>query len=181
MLPPFLAESDTDWVKLVLFGIGLVIWAVGAVASKVSKAQKEAAARRRWTSASPQTAQVSQRRPAYVVPPGAAPFPPPGVPQVAPPPPVARRQVKPPPVPRSKTKRRKPVAPPQAEQVPVALAEAPAGPPLRAPRDAAAPRTAPSSGLTARDIADWLRPEVMRQQYILTEVFDPPPALREAR
>ncbi len=42
-----------------------------------------------------------------------------------------------------------------------------------------ASRTAPSSGLNAAAIASWLKPATLRSQYIISEVFDPPPALRE--
>ena len=60
----------------------------------------------------------------------------------------------------------------------------PEPPPSRAQRAQRAkpaperPAAAPA-GLSAASIRRWLTPRVMRQQYIVTEVFDPPAALRD--
>ena len=41
-----------------------------------------------------------------------------------------------------------------------------------------AARASAAPALDARTLARWLKPDVMRRQFILTEVFDPPPGLR---
>jgi hypothetical protein len=176
VLPTLLAESDEfGWVKLLPFAIGLVIWIVGAIASKSQKEERQRRQRALSESWQPPPDLPPQPAPppVYVAPP-TAPFPSasPGAPYPQPPP---RRQVPPPPVPRSK--RRKPSPPPlQAAQAPPAIAMVAQEQTPRVVRSTARGSAPPA--LDARTLARWLRPEVMRRQFILTEVFDPPPGLR---
>jgi hypothetical protein len=52
---------------------------------------------------------------------------------------------------------------------------APAAPPARSPskQQSATPR------ITAGTISRWLRPQTLNQQFVLTEIFQPPLALRD--
>jgi hypothetical protein len=89
---------------------------------------------------------------------------------------------------RRKPAGRRPVAMPAP--VPTQLVEVvPDAPPTSA-RAAAAQRAAPSSLAAARKpavtvnataIHSWLTPSVLQKQFILTEIFQPPLALREER
>ena len=181
ILAAVLADSDeSGWIKLIPFAIGLLIWAFTAWSANAKKQERESrhrAAAEAWQPppVAPQAPPPQASPPAYVPLP-TAPFTARATPTL---PPVPRRQVRPPPVPRSK--RRKSTKPPQpaplhrSDVAAAAEAATPAG-----PRAAHAPaRPAAPPGLDARTLAAWLRPEVMRRQFILTEVFDPPPALRQ--
>jgi hypothetical protein len=53
----------------------------------------------------------------------------------------------------------------------------PAAPPSPRPAAAAPPR--PSAAVDAAALRRWLRPQTLRTQFILTEILQPPPALRE--
>jgi len=76
---------------------------------------------------------------------------------------------------RSKQARQQPVA---VQPMPVPREEDPvsnlvtAAPPLAAVRS-------PAPGALAPAISRWLKPETLRQQFILTEIFQPPLALRD--
>jgi hypothetical protein len=80
--------------------------------------------------------------------------------------PAGRAHV-PPPVPRSR---------PVAAQMPPESAAAQRTTPAPAPR-----RTARLASATAPAVAQWMRPETLRSQFILTEILKPPLALRPPR
>jgi hypothetical protein len=170
---PTLASGDSDGMgKLIFFGIILVVWAGAAIANSI----KQAAAKRRANMAPPSMNWQQPTAPAW--------------PNVSPPPvPVAgrrrqpRRVIPPPPVPRRS------FAPPPPPPLPFSTAViAPSQPSPDAPEPAppsvrssgAAAMSARSgsarpSSIGAADIRRWLTPEVLRGQYFVTEVFDPPP------
>jgi hypothetical protein len=154
--------------KLIFFGLIVVVWAGAAIISSI----KQAAAKRGATRTPSQT----PWQPAS--PPWAGGSPPP-MPRAARRP-QARRVIPPPPAPRQS------FAPPP----PLPLSESVAGAARRgAPEPAAQPSAsgaasspaiarsseARSSSIGAADIRRWLTPDVLRGQYFVTEVFDPPP------
>jgi hypothetical protein len=55
----------------------------------------------------------------------------------------------------------------------------PATPPAIVP--SSAQRSADGRGVNAPAIARWAKPSTLRQQFILTEIFQPPLALREPK
>jgi hypothetical protein len=159
-----LAADDDFPTKGVFIIIAVAIWIITSIASSVRKAtaktqvQKEQAQLRavRQAMQSPAPVQarprVAQRR---------AP--------VAPPPIKRLFQRRPPPIPN-----RPPQAPPrEPEPVMMQLAEAPP------PRTQAAQRVVARSA-TAASLNRWLNPKTLQQQFMLTEVFQPPVTLRES-
>ena len=69
-------------------------------------------------------------------------------------------------------------APPPVPRATQAVAEKPRVP---ASVPAPAPRRAATTGATAPAIHQWMRPETLRGQFILTEILKPPLALRPPR
>ena len=174
LCPPTLASDANDaLVKLIFFGIVIVVWAGAAIASSI----KQAAAKRR---ANMRPASIDWQQPKAPAWPNVSPPPMPAAARrphprrVIPPPPIPRQAFAPPPIPFSATV----VAP--SGQAPDAPAAAPpsvrsSGPAAMTARSAS-PR--PSS-IGAADIRRWLTPEVLRGQYFVTEVFDPPPGAQD--
>jgi hypothetical protein len=172
LCPPTLARGESDGLtKLIFFGIILVVWAVGAIASSI----KQAAAKRRanmrppsmnwqqpaapaWPSASPPQNLSAARRPQAR--------------RIIPPPPIPRQVFAPPP--------RLPFAMPAETPTPMEPAAATSITPRASTPSPTAGRAdsarpwSPSS-IGAADIRRWLTPDVLRGQYFVTEVFDPPP------
>ena len=176
-LPSIIAE--TDFGKIIFPIIFVVIWLISAVVSTLNK-QKEKARRERLRieterlSRGGQTAEPPPRRKA-----------PPPLPEA-----IARQMPNPMPVPeqrRPTPKRPKQSSAPQrASQKPkpaVVKKAAPkqpileVAPPLR-PAEPAIVRANIPGPATAAAISKWMTPQTMRQQFILTEIFQPPKALR---
>jgi hypothetical protein len=181
-----LGRGDDDWTKVVGGLIFVAFWAISAIsqwANKQKKAGEEA--RRRevirqqfQSQEQPTPPQVQVNRPVQISEGIARRFPE----VLRPPRPVARkpvpipqrpkaRRAAPPPLPR--TVIRQP-APPVPMQQPVPVQ------PARSVLDQPPTRPLPS-GAGAPAIAKWLSPKTLRQQFILTEIFQPPLALREKR
>jgi hypothetical protein len=174
-----LADSDGDIGKLVVGVIALIIWGVSALASSAKKRQEQQRRRQVFEriargSAAPPTRPVPAR-PGMRPKPAAATthsLPPQAARVMSPPPPGARR---------GKSKK-------QPRQSPVQ----PLPPPLPEPAIVAAATIAPALSLTrpaaakapvvdARALSRWLTPATLRSQFMLTEVLQPPLALREPR
>lgn len=163
--------DDFDWTAVIPFAVVLVLWIIGAAsggAEKVRARQAQKAAERARRAAQEQASRA-QRQPQRAV---QAMRPRPQPPQ--------RRVVAPPPKKQTRRRRRgnepAPVQAPAYDELDVASAPlAPAAPAPSVARAAAPP------GLDAATLARWLTPQVMRQQFILTEVFDPPPGLGGGR
>ena len=201
---PVLGASDFDWFKLIPFAIAVIIWIVGAIAKSLEGATKKPS-QQNWTGETPYDPGVAPGTvylppppiPQQYAPPPAIPaqwsLPPAAVPgQYVPPyaPPAAFGQGPPvvPPLPanrqkrsaKAKKKKSKPRASLVAEMPAAALPSAYAEPVEAADAVAAPPRRARSAGprLDAAAIRRWMTPATLRQQYALTELFDPPPSAR---
>ena len=209
-LPHILAETETDLPKIIFGLIFFIIWALSAFVSWMNKQQQEARRQRireeieraaRYGGPQPARAPtpptpptpprrpqriaegIAQRYPDVLLPPAPPPLPPP-MPQA--PPPQQRRPV-PPVAAKPKPPQRRPQRQPQARRnvsapVPPAL-------PLEevAPAPAAyvnitqpAPR-AKAQTVDAASVKRWLTPATLRHQFILTEILQPPLALRPNR
>jgi hypothetical protein len=88
--------------------------------------------------------------------------------------------IAPPPIPRNIPQ------PPRISSQPRAVPPTPLSVNAPAPRKLAVPsnvptvsRAGPPPTVSAAAIARWMTPRVMQKQYILTEIFDPPPSLHE--
>jgi hypothetical protein len=187
-----LADSEDVPVKLIIFLIALVWWGISALAKMIkggSAAQKERLRQVREAIERSQGAarqQPQQYAPAKRPPVQLAP----GVARRVPPPvrPKQRRAPARVPVPTARRPATNYNAMAQAKPRP---AQAP--PPLPAPAQAQtptkfAPQSAPPAPIStsrraatvgALAINKWLKPATLRQQFILTELFQPPLALRE--
>jgi len=189
--PNILAESDVNWPKLIFGAIFLIIWAISAFVSWINKQQQEAKRRRvrqelegtarrtqvqmrqqmREQGIPPRIAEgLAQRFPDVLLPP-------------APPPPIPEQQRRPMPIPRppaqpkaqrratKQTPRSAPLPPPpiMLEEV----TEAPLAPPTIAP-----PRQRAKVAVDAAALSKWMTPATLRQQFMLTEILQPPLALR---
>ena len=190
--PSILADSEDIPVKLIIFLIALVWWGISALAKTIkggSAAQKERLRQvREAIERSQQTArqQGQQYAPAKRPPVQLAP----AVARRVPPPvrPKQRRAPARVPVPTGKRPATNYNAMAQATTRP---AQAP--PPLPAPPQAQtkfAPESPPPAPVSthrrsvtvgAVAINKWLKPTTLRQQFILTELFQPPLALREPK
>lgn len=178
----------------------VVIWTLSGIATAINK-QKEQERRRQLRMQLERSA-ATERGSRQVPPPFAQPAPRPAFeprqisegiatrfPDVLLPPDPPRRVVRapqPPPLrpggPRGQKKQKK-----KSRQA-VAAVQAAAPPPgedpvenLVAPAPPVAPVRAAPTGTLAPAISRWLKPETLRQQFILTEIFQPPIALRERR
>ena len=177
--------TDTDHVitKLIPFVIILIFWGISAVASAVKKVQEDAKRR-----------QVRQQLMARSA---APPLPP--VPMARPAPQPARRMAAKVPLSKLAPQRRQTKKPPSLP-IPVAPPVPPAqhkrstsarGPLSPMGPDApvttllgsltspTAPARAQAPAANSVSLARWLRPKTMRQQFILTEILQPPLALRD--
>jgi hypothetical protein len=178
-------------------GILLVIWTLSAIATWANKQQD--AERRRRVREQMARAGITPQQPARRISPGiAARFPdvlaPPQIARRAPvrqaprPAPVRAPMKKHPPRPAAKPARRAAANVPQAivRQAPVAQQQQPqhttmaqlAAAPAMVARSASA---APGLKANATVLGRWLRPATLQQQFILTEIFQPPIALRPQR
>jgi hypothetical protein len=199
-LPHILADSEDVPVKLIIFLIVLVWWGISALAKMIkgsSAAQKErlrqvreAIERSQQTGRSQQTArqQPQQYAPAKRPPVQLAP----GVARRVPPlvRPKQRRASARVPVPTGPRPATNYNAMAQAKPRP---AQAPPPLPAQAPAQVQtkfAAQSAPSAPIStsrrpatvgALAINKWLKPATLRQQFILTELFQPPLALRERK
>ena len=194
-----LARGDDDgggWVGILFFLVPFILWAIGTIAQKMN--QKQAEERRR------RLREMMEQSPTGMPP---APM----RPEPAPPPPMRPTHVGPMPVPPPKRPKPAPVSrrvtstapPPRPKPLPV--------PPKRAPRQPRRPTAAPPDealilpetpiavsrpqppieqdaivtekpkSVRAQAILQCLKPGTLRQQFILTELFQPPLALRPPR
>ena len=170
-----------------------VIWTLSAIATAANKA-KEAERRRRLQlelqRAASQRTSTPPQPPRRISEGIAARFPdvllPPAPPQQRrmPAPPMPKRVV---PIQKKQQRRaasqrramNAPVPPPPVPAAPVHSGSAPlstAAPAIESAHDRAAVRTVDASAL-----ARWAKPATLRQQFMLTEIFQPPLALREER
>ena len=167
-----LANGDDAVVKVIFGVIAVIIWGIGSLVSALKKK----------ASLTPQRA-ISEEAPLDLTPRMEVPpvrmsasLPPP------PPPPIGLRPVaqrmKAPPAPRKAKAAVRP-APPRKGPPPLSLQPqqrklAPASPPV-----AANPSATKVAGSRAADLASTLRPQLLRQQWLLTEILAKPLALRE--
>src|SRR5262245_24526323 len=160
------ARNDDDgWIKFFFGALIFMFWIISALAKAISKKQeKERRERVRQQLEHPQmtSAPKTEKRPVELSPQVAMRVPPPAKPRAP-----ARA------TPKQRRTSKKPAAsapgftPPSVAQ-PIAVA-APA-PTIIKPQPAIAP---------AMSIRRWLTPATLRQQFVLTEILQPPKALRE--
>jgi hypothetical protein len=192
-LPYILADSDVNWPKIIFGIIFVIIWGISALVSWINKLQQEAKRRQvreqleRSAGRMPQQQQrqqprqpvriaegLAQRFPDVLLPP--APMPPPPLPQQRRPMPPPRLPVPPKPVRRAPKQPRRAMPVPAAE--PVLEEDVPLTPmapqsPIVSPTRAARP------AVDAQALATWLRPATLQKQFMLTEILQPPLALRD--
>jgi len=161
-LPHILAEDGEGISRIIFAAIFVLIWIVSAIAGAINKKKEE----RRRREIRETIERTTQGSPSARVPPPARPAPPRKVAKAP-----ARR---PPPL-------RKPV-----EEEAIVLEVAEHGiqrPSIEATEITDGTRRRGRSGTTvnADAIAAWLRPETLRRQFILTEILQPPVALRDDR
>jgi len=156
-----LADSDNPG-KPVFIAIVIAIWIIGSIVSSIRKATsskriQDEKVKMRATRRAMQLPAVAQNQPKR---------PPPKAP-------LSRKLVKrrPPPLPA------KAPAPPPRQRAPIMMQPAEPAPP-RQPNNAAA-RPAPVRTATAAALNRWLSPTTMRQQFILTELLQPPITMRD--
>ena len=167
-------DGDGGWIKLLFGALVVIFWLISAVATWLNKKHEEARRQRlrdQLNQGAPEPGvrvQTSRERlPA----------------RVPPPPPMPRRfPQRAPKPPRQPDKRSRAVsAPPpvpvleevtEATTLPVTASEIAAS----SARSSTRPRA-----VSAESIAHWLRPATLRQQFILTEILQPPLALRPPR
>jgi outer membrane biosynthesis protein TonB len=182
MIQPFsilAAKNDTDTLMTVVFFLVVaVLWGVGALAKMASK-KKEHEHRERVRR---ELEESRRNAPNYDVvvnqPPVNVPLPPSAPPRPAP----VQRQAPPrppPPVPKTRPPKQKkpkkaPAAPVFAQQPVEEQTVQRLAPSGAAPRPAAAA----SAKVDANQLKNWLRPQTLREQFILTEILQPPLALR---
>jgi hypothetical protein len=194
---PLLADDMSKFFTIVIIAI---VWGIGAIASAVKKANEEAARRRARQPMAPRpapparqiantfdrfvgNAPVGSRRP-IAAPPAFARqaqalaqmtnrtrLPAQQVANRGTPPMLPQRRVIPAPP---------PLRPPSAPAL-RAAAPPPERPALTVEQAPRAQRTRPSVSVAVPAIRRWLRPGVLRRQFILTELLQPPVALREDR
>ncbi len=207
-LPHILAEDSDVFMKLIFGVIAVVIWGVSALASMISKQQQEAKRKRIRDTMQPIQRQASQASTPQRVP--IAPRPTPrqiaeGIayrhPEVLrqPMPPMRPRPMSAPPLPLPVPVRSRSMSPkPQQKKSPSRkrqrerAVEEPILE-LSEERDSIAPRSAARSPIEAPiaaprtpvvdafAIRQWMTPRTLRSQFILTELLQPPLAMREER
>ena len=171
---PLASSSDHLIARLIFFAFIAIIWVIGWIASVMKKVQQEAKRRqmRAQLSAPPQAIPA---RPVQLAPgiamrvPLAALAPARGK--------LAIRRVPP----AVKTTKRGAEKKPAAPAPPTRQASAIVNPIRQAAPVPAAPspQRKPIVPVTAANLSRWLRPDTLRQQFILTEILQPPLALRE--
>lgn len=188
--PSILAQEDSNLPKIIFGLIFFIIWVLSAVVSWVNKKQQEAKRQRvreelergaryrqQPPAPPPRPPAPQQRRPApqRIAEGIAQRFPDVMLPPAPPPmPPQQRRPA--PPKPQRAPKQAKPRRPAPAPTLPSLVETAPSKQPyvdITQPL----PRAKPPS-VDAAAIAKWMTPATLRQQFILTEIFQPPLALR---
>lgn len=160
LLPILARDEDSGTGRIIFFALVAVFWIISAIASSIKNARKKA--------------EVEAARRAKAQQPGWVAAPPPVPQQIPSFPAHVRARVQ---------------GAPALQQPPVI--HAPTLPQYFAVPEAPSPRMAPLTAapppqpvaprppaVDARAIRRWLTPEVMQRQYIVTEIFDPPPASR---
>ena len=186
--PNILADSDVNWPKLIFGAIFLIIWALSAFVSWINKQQQEAKRQRvrqelegtvrRTVARMPQQMQqrippriaegLAQRFPDVLLPPA----PPPPIPQQRRPVPMPRPPVQPQ-APRRIAKQTRPAPLPPPPLMLEEVTESSLASPVLAP-----PRARAKVTVDAAALSKWMTPATLRQQFILTEILQPPLALR---
>jgi hypothetical protein len=168
-------DNDGGWIKFVFGAIFFIIWIVSALGTWLNKKHEEERRRRlreqlnQGTAPPPRSMQAPSPRP-----------PPMRVGQPAPPRAPKRFPQRAPKPPRQPAQRSRAV--PGPPPVPVAQAASDSTTHSVAATEISALKVgAHARGATATSIARWLRPDTLRQQFILTEILQPPLALREPR
>jgi hypothetical protein len=186
-LAQILADNESNIVKILFGAIFLVIWAVSALMSMLAKKkEQERRERVRREIELGRSLPPMQQMPGPMAPP---PMRSPHAPQAPPvrgkPPRPAPLRPAPPPRVQQQPKKRFPVKAPtsrRAQPVPVAPEARPSDArtvveSAPAPRAIEAPARRGSSP-TAAALHAWLKPDTLRKQFILTEVLQPPLAMR---
>jgi hypothetical protein len=153
-------SSDTGWVKLVVIAIFIVIWAFSALGAAMKKANQK---RQTQVRTGPP---ITQQTPRAAVPAMRKAMPPKQQQQ-------RRRAARPPPM----TAVRPAAVPPAAYPMQTTAAAPPAVPARASSSRGRQGSSAAQSGapaLSATSVRNWMKPEVMQQQFVLTELFDPP-------
>lgn len=172
-----LADTETDYTKVIFGAVFFLIWIVSAIVSTIAKKQEEQRRKR--------VREQLERSGELPAAPGQVAVPPP-LPQR--PQPQAPRPQRPSPPPRPVVVKQPPkkfpvkqptrrVSRPAPETL-EAQAHTPASR-IAAAAPAPSPAKRPTVGASATAISSWLRPATLRQQFILTEVFQPPVAMRQ--
>ncbi len=189
-LPPILAETEINLPKILFGLIFLTIWVISGIVSALNKRQQEARRRQvreeleRSAQRAPRQPQVRppppiaeglrQRFPDVLLPPAPLPLPQQprrSAPRQPVPPPPARRTAKT----RQQQQQQRIAAPP----LPPPLKEVAAAPMRIEPITPVAPAR-PKPAVDAAALAKWMNPSTLRQQFMLTEILQPPLALRDA-
>jgi len=173
--------AETDIGKIIFPIIFVVIWLISAVVSTLNK-QKEKVRREQLRLEAERLSRTGGHTAEPAPPRRRAP---PPLPEA-----IARQMPNPMPLPQQRRptpKRPKQSSTPQraaqSKKQPAVKKAVPlqpvleAAPPLR-PADPAIIRATTPGPATAAAIAKWMTPQTMRQQFILTEIFQPPKALR---
>lgn len=161
LIQPILAEGDIPTFPIVL-AIAFVVWVVGSIASSVKKV---AGQQQKQSQAQAPQRRAGARSPVVL----------PALKQSHP------RWTGPQPVQKKQQKRRPPPVPKKVAPAPLPAREP--EPILMSLRDSpivtgATPGPAVHSA-TAASLHRWLTPKTLRQQFILTEILQPPLTLRE--
>lgn len=173
------ASGDTDFTKVIFGVVFFLIWAVSQVISIIAKKTEEAKRKRMREQEALGRPPVMQAPP---MPQRTQTAPRPQHPSSTPIPQRAPAQVRTPAP--AKAPKRFPVKLPPP--IPARRSQSVPAQPDQAVRTAAAPIASPIaqpmkriSSATAASVNAWMRPATLRQQFILTEIFQPPLALRD--
>ncbi len=159
--------------KLIFGALVFIVWVIGSIASSIKKGAD--ARKVQQEKAKMAATRAAMRVPTVV--PAQPKWQPPRAP-VAPKAPVSRKAAKrrPPPIPKKVPTPREPEPIMMQVDEPSIDERAPISPIHARPAAAARPTTA-----TAAALNRWLNPKTLRQQFILTELLQPPVAMREDR
>ena len=171
-------DGDVDYVKYLFGAVVFMIWVISSIMGAVAKRHEQEKRRRVREELEQSEALASRqeqsRRPVELAPQVAMRVPP----QVKPRQPVrAAKRPMPPKQPRRAAQERARVQ----QAVLAEHVESTAVPISITPAVAATSPRAPPVTAGAAAVARWLRPATLQQQFILTEVLQPPVALREPR
>ncbi len=170
------SDDDGGWVKFIFGALIVGFWIISALASALSKKQEKERRERvqqelehsELATAAPKS--VQRHRPAELAPQVAMRIPPPAKPRQPARPLQRAQQIKPRRVPVKPTTVASPrLAHASAAQT-ITVAPTPPAPAMVRPQPTIA---------TAVSIRRWLTPATLRQQFVLTEILQPPKALRE--